>query len=352
MEIRALTGMRGVAAWVVVFYHLKEAMPGDVGQVLGRWFGWGYLAVDVFFVLSGFVICINYSNFSECFSLSGFSRFMGRRLARVYPLHFVVLILYLLNPLAIILFSQSKVLGDRYDFGYYIESLLLIQNWGINDVLAWNVPAWSISVELLAYAAFPVFLAGSLLIVSFFGLLGIVFLFFLLLSLQFLVWFGIGASSIGEHISTLGWFRCIVQFAMGVLLGVLYVKGLVVLRFAFISLVILIVLAVVGVVAFGLPDYYWMPLVSVGLIQYLAVASCGVSMVLGSSVVYGLGLISYSTYLVHYLIRDWFMFMDMTSGWVDFSVYCAVLLIFSIVLYRVVEMPGRAIFMRFWGRLF
>ena len=48
-----LDGLRGVAALVVVFYHLMECYPAEY---VGKYFSHGYLAVDFFFALSGFVI--------------------------------------------------------------------------------------------------------------------------------------------------------------------------------------------------------------------------------------------------------------------------------------------------------
>ncbi|MFA6608003.1 MAG: acyltransferase, partial [Sphingomonas sp.] len=58
-ELRALTGARGIAAWLVVLYHIRlsvAGLPQGVVAVLAK----GYLAVDFFFLLSGFVIWLSW----------------------------------------------------------------------------------------------------------------------------------------------------------------------------------------------------------------------------------------------------------------------------------------------------
>jgi peptidoglycan/LPS O-acetylase OafA/YrhL len=98
-EIRSLTGLRGVAAAYVVLYHMHlfELCSGAAATVLTH----GYLAVDLFFVLSGFVMALTYAElFEGGFSAGRYRDFLVRRIARVYPLYVVVtLVCYLLNHL-------------------------------------------------------------------------------------------------------------------------------------------------------------------------------------------------------------------------------------------------------------
>ena len=75
-----LDGLRGVAAMIVVAFHLLETYSkGPAYQVLNH----GYLAVDFFFVLSGFVIGYAYDDRWNCMSLKGFFK---RRLVRLHPM--------------------------------------------------------------------------------------------------------------------------------------------------------------------------------------------------------------------------------------------------------------------------
>ena len=75
-----LDGLRGVAAMIVVAFHLLETYSkGPAYQVLNH----GYLAVDFFFVLSGFVIGYAYDDRWNRMSLKGFFK---RRLVRLHPM--------------------------------------------------------------------------------------------------------------------------------------------------------------------------------------------------------------------------------------------------------------------------
>src|SRR5689334_9429569 len=91
-ESRALTGIRGVAALWVVLFHLPNPLAGTAfAQVLSR----GYLGVDLFFILSGFVLSYAYRDaLPEKPMVRQALRFYAVRLARIYPLHVFVLALF------------------------------------------------------------------------------------------------------------------------------------------------------------------------------------------------------------------------------------------------------------------
>ena len=95
--IPALTGIRGLAAWWVVLYHFRETYPDDPLHIAGRVMAHGYLAVDFFFELSGFILALNYLHVFRNLSSRQAVQFLGLRLARIYPLHIFMLILFLLN---------------------------------------------------------------------------------------------------------------------------------------------------------------------------------------------------------------------------------------------------------------
>ena len=101
----ALTGIRGLAAWWVVIYHFRDHYPDDPSHLFSRVSGHGYLAVDFFFELSGFILALNYLHAFHNLNTRQAFHFLGLRLARIYPLHIFMLALFLLNPLAIALGS-------------------------------------------------------------------------------------------------------------------------------------------------------------------------------------------------------------------------------------------------------
>jgi peptidoglycan/LPS O-acetylase OafA/YrhL len=157
-RLAALTGVRALAAlWVVLFHyqtHLETLLPVTVH--LHRLIDAGYLGVDLFFVLSGFILAYNYgSRLGSGFTAGGYVRFLQLRVARVYPVHLftlnVVLVLYLLATAA-----ELHVRGgpSRYSGISYIWNLTMTHAWW-TDLQTWNRPAWSISAEWLAYLLFP-----------------------------------------------------------------------------------------------------------------------------------------------------------------------------------------------------
>ena len=107
----------------------------------------GYLAVDLFFVLSGFVISLNYAPiFYDSVSARDYVRFLANRMARVYPLYAFVT----LGCLAIG-FETSDQPITSLDV---LLNLLMVQGWGTSISIAG--PSWSISTEFAAYLIFPI----------------------------------------------------------------------------------------------------------------------------------------------------------------------------------------------------
>lgn len=135
---------RFVAALGVFIFHLKNIDAG----ISPAWNGSFGLFVDMFFILSGFVISYSYPATSA--GLRSYLRFMLRRIARIYPLHLLVLLAF--AGLAFIGIPGSTPASGLSDFIY---NLLLIQAWGVTDHLSFNSPAWSISAELFCYLLFP-----------------------------------------------------------------------------------------------------------------------------------------------------------------------------------------------------
>jgi peptidoglycan/LPS O-acetylase OafA/YrhL len=137
----------------VVVYHLVGYEGYKPTGLLGTGIRLGYLAVDVFFLLSGFVMTLSYRQlFERRASIQAYAVFLWRRLARIYPLYAVIIALIL----ALQLVGVSHALSRRDLGAPLIENLLLVQAWGFGDSL--NAPSWSISTEFAAYLLFPVIL--------------------------------------------------------------------------------------------------------------------------------------------------------------------------------------------------
>jgi len=147
-----------VAALWVVLFHMRQTIELVVPGV-SPWLHSGYLGVDLFFVLSGFIISYNYGDQLGAWSLRSYGAFLWARLARFYPVHIFCLAAMLALGAAGV--ADRIKIGDpaRYSADAFIESALLVHSWALPLAKSWNVPSWSISSEWFAYLMFPAFLA-------------------------------------------------------------------------------------------------------------------------------------------------------------------------------------------------
>lgn len=157
--LNRLTGIRAVAAVFVVFFHF-----GDSLAALFPWFGLlrplyksGDMGVDLFFLLSGFILSLNYLDKLREFSKRNYFQFLRARLARIYPVHLFTLLLLTLFVLSARHLDVKANLSHYSEF-VWVTNAFLIQVWpGFNRGLTWNFPSWSISAEWFVYLLFPLF---------------------------------------------------------------------------------------------------------------------------------------------------------------------------------------------------
>jgi peptidoglycan/LPS O-acetylase OafA/YrhL len=158
-ELTGLTALRGIAAWWVVFYHFAPFsyahLPLNIWLITKK----GFLAVDLFFILSGFVIFYSYQH-SLSADVRSLRAFFVKRLARVYPLHLLFLMMFLILTVSLQILRNTPPDPLMFSPAQFGLQLTLLQAWGFaeNAALSWNYPAWSISAEFFAYLLFPIFL--------------------------------------------------------------------------------------------------------------------------------------------------------------------------------------------------
>jgi peptidoglycan/LPS O-acetylase OafA/YrhL len=159
--VPALTGIRALAALLVLALHADQNVPAGVSAVL-PFLPRGYLGVDFFFVLSGFIITHVYFTSLARPTRSGVRIFLWHRLIRLYPVHVTVLAaLVMLVGLARAAHIPLNH-PENWRLAELPWQLTLLHAWGVIPKPGWNVPSWSISAEWFAYLLFPL-LAPALL---------------------------------------------------------------------------------------------------------------------------------------------------------------------------------------------
>lgn len=155
-RLSEIDSLRGIAALVVAFVFHQHYLTGQFqsGPLDGLpVFSWlhdnGWVAVDLFFVISGFIFAYVYLAEGEM-KVTG-KRFFWARFARLYPLHLATLLVCAAILAFGTPFSAHYVDNSAWHF---ILNLFMLQESGLQTSKSFNVPAWSISVEVMCYAVF------------------------------------------------------------------------------------------------------------------------------------------------------------------------------------------------------
>lgn len=153
-HITDLTCCRALFAGWVFAYHLNlQAQYADFLGPAGPFVRHGSLGVDGFFILSGMILAHAHPTLSP--TLHTAWRFWAKRLARIYPVHVVMIALMALMLGAGALLGAHPREPERFGLDELWRHLLLLHAWGLSDRWAWNYPSWSISAEWGGYLLFP-----------------------------------------------------------------------------------------------------------------------------------------------------------------------------------------------------
>ena len=166
-EIKALAGARALPPLMIVLYHFctfHHHVPA--ANVLGPPIAKGYLWVEFFFALSGFVLTHVYAaRAREFLKRQTYFDFLKLRLARLYPVHFVTLVLIVLLMGTLRAFDAigyAALFGGSHaplnTWQTFLANIFLVQAWNTVPDLTWNSVSWFVSVEFLLCLAFPLYL--------------------------------------------------------------------------------------------------------------------------------------------------------------------------------------------------
>ena len=161
-EIKALTSLRGVAAMAVVLTHFSATAESHSSGWIPSLVPHGYMAVDFFFVLSGFIMSYTYLDAFRAEGMRAYGPFLWKRVARIFPLGLAVLAVILLCGGVASVWGRADLFINRSasDAGLGLAVLVnALHLQGFVSSVNLNDPSWSVSVELGAYVLFPVLVA-------------------------------------------------------------------------------------------------------------------------------------------------------------------------------------------------
>lgn len=326
-EIKPLTSIRGLFALYVAIYHIFPRTNLFLEN--------GYLSVDLFFVLSGFIMSYVYSTkFSCTLKTKDYLSYLRGRIARTYPLYAFLIILisfiYILNGIELPNTSDYVILFSFLQSIFYVNNNLIPH-------------AWSIAVEFIAYMLFP------FAILLIYKVRNVIFI----ASAITLGFTGLYLASFKGYWGPLdivsGKFaiiRCLSDYALGLVSFLIYVKAKSLLSKNKLEIALISSLAL----ALLLLSFRGYDVIIVAcfatLIPLLAASQGIIYRFMSLSPMVYLGEISYSIYLIHYPLCRKLSFIPawIQSKTVLFDINHVVLIltiIFSVLTYHFIEIPCR-----------
>ena len=289
-EIRSLTGIRGIAAcWVVACHWSGDELSGLARDVALH----GYVAVDLFMVLSGFVLAMTYADGGR----GGYRYFVWQRFCRLYPLYAVTTLVCLTGDA----WSGTGLFapGGGPVLPALISNLLMTTT-HVWEVDAIDGPSWSVSVEFTLNLFFPLFVLLCIRL-SRRQSVAVAILCAAALILVSVLNHRLDGGAPGE-LGTLDvrlmYLRCGPEFALGMLCWRVWrqaPRAAVLGRTAWLAAIVAAMLAMTPFKALDLPFAAACCLLVTGLASERSV----IARILGSRIPHWLGTISFSLYLWH-----------------------------------------------------
>lgn len=367
-HLRALTGLRFVAAFQVLAYHglaPNAASPFWMRSLVGS----GYVGVGLFFVLSGFVLTYTYHD-SLRDGTATRREFLAARVARIYPVYLLSL-LVALPPLFWLVASKGVPMDGGWLARLVGAYAGLVQAWDPRKACILNCPAWSLSDEAFFYLAFLLVLP----VVARWGVRRLMvaavaaYALSLLAPALYLALRPDGAvpadpQSLGRWLAVVKYNPLIrlPEFVMGVLAGRLFLLEGDARRRWHTGLEVAAAAALLGVLLASVWIPY--PLLHNGLlapafaalVYALARGAGPVSRVLSTRLLVRLGAASFALYILHVPLMAWLLRGYRTTGttppaqpW-HFLSFAAISIAVSLLVFATVEEPGRRMLRRRLGR--
>ena len=335
LKFTALNALRGLAALAVAVYHFRDTWAG-------------YLAVDFFLVLSGFILSHSYLYSDKKYT---HLEFITHRIARLYPLHIYTLFVFI--AVSYFLYAALPEYPDGRYFTF-IQNLTLLHNVGLNyrDV-TYNAPSWSISVEFWLNIGFIYYVTRK---TKTFVLLSI--------SLFSLVLIAVTIGTLDTHFQNIftyvnsGLLRGLSSFLLGIIAYRIFTKlqaDYTIVKYTTL-LQTLSIITVVLVIICRDTKYSSLDFIAPFVFMFMVVSFAFENTYFTKYLkdLHFFGEISYSIYLNQYavlLLVSYYFDKYSVSQYIQLDIYMLVLLAYSLVTYKYIERPSRQKLRSFLPRL-
>ncbi|MEH1816624.1 MAG: acyltransferase [Nostoc sp.] len=364
-HIKSLTSLRGIAALVVVIHHFSYYGLPKTGSTLSAYsnfFKNGYLWVDFFFILSGFIMTHVYADaFYLKVRLNDYKSYLFSRFSRIYPLHIFIISLFVGLEIIKILFLNTSAFTGKFNLTALFANIFLLQAFDLKCPpllwcnTYWNEPAWSISIEFFIYCIFPFLL---LFLLKNDSKNDLIIYTFTLFSILLLITFTRGNLDTIIGIPSIA--RCGLECIIGIITYKIYRRGN---YKKYLNLNLLAIIAITWIIL--IMHYYWhhfrnihdwliLPAFSLLILSVSINNKSLISKLLNSQLMLYIGTISYSIYMVHWFVQEllklfWFykfhdvfgkeftQYQSLTS----LGVFLMIILLAASLTYRFVEVPAR-----------
>ena len=327
-----VTGIRFLAAFYVFIFHIDLRLPLDfLPNIILDVISQGAVGVNVFFVLSGFILYYGYHS-----KKINITEFILKRLAKIYPTYLVGLIIFLIVTLIMSIKTE-------YFFEVIMMNLLMVQSYLPHFAQSWyGGGSWSISTEFFFYFCFPFILKFISDISKNKTLTLIVFFYFISFTFGILTNFNILKFSFSYAFPP----ARISEFIIGVLTAHLVFKHKIKINIYF-SIIIIFICALLFysklrfLYGYVIQNIIVIPLMIIILSNSIE-SKNNILGFLGNKVFEYLGKVSYSFYIIQLpimLFLDNENYLEKTNSLLYFSVALIINLVSAILLYELIENP-------------
>lgn len=346
-HLKPLTGIRALAALWVVLVHIDSLHTSTASSNASNFIReYSVLPVVFFFILSGFILSVVYvPRVEECgFAVPAQKKYAWSRAARIVPLYLFSLIPGL--SVGLLWLSNQSVSWPLMNDLKPDSAWLGVNGWGFNVFLRSNVPAWTLTAELLFYLMFPWLLSRilkwdrtntlSVLMASLFG--------YLMIQLGLGMMQMVGSESIARIGNGIGHFGSpifIPTFVAGVLLGLAYARGWIPkmllnnATWIYIALLVSVVFLTQTMHSIVPPSLVTGLLAPIFCLVVIAGASDQglVNKILSHRIMQSLGAASYAIYITHWPVKGIMEFYFLPVGLTSILVGLVTLIVVLIVGY-------------------